>query len=709
MENMKKNTAFLVELEEYVQSCKIIMDANIWMDDAIERFEDHLIPLLFKHNATLVMPVCIYDEVKRKLASGDPEASRRADHGLRVMGRFQDAGFLRWYGDSDDEFGDAVIDSFIRKKRTQSRLMLISNDYNLAKSIRDINNLAYGYGFPVVVKALAEDGTFMEVEDIKRSRRHAAFLPESKAAFAPAFAKVDRITTLPDAPCVVASLPGEGDEVQINGKTVRLEAAIGEGGEGTVYRCSMPGTVVKIYHRDQITVRRAEKLRRMTAKRLDVEGIAWPLCLAENQQGQFVGYIMREVKGKSLDNAVFNVAALKAKHPDWTRRNTVAIAVDLLDKIRILHRNNILIGDIKADNILLCDDGKVWLTDCDSFQLEGFPCPVATPAFTPPELQDKDCRTLLRTPQNEYFSVAILLFMLVALPGKSPYAHAGGGSPADNIRKMEFPYPLKEKSSGNQPGGTWRYMWSHLPYHVKEAFYKTFRAGEEYAAEGKRLDVEYWYRSMYRYLHHDLDRMMETDVMSESLFPTRFKKHKDLVYGKCAECGREEAADLLRRQGGYCMDCLEKNNLVQCPECGAYTVGPKMRDGLCMDCYRKKHEAKCTACGKTVLDTQLHEGLCKACLDKPHHTIKCSACPRSFEFTNRDYFYFREQGWEDPKLCPECRKLKKQAFLAYQEHRKHAGAGRAGGDGATSGQRQAPKIGLLDTALHSVRSKLRRI
>ena len=712
--NTTKQTDFIKLLEEYITSNKVFLDACAWMQPSIEQFEDYLFPLLYKHGVSIVVPVCVYEEICGKLHCGKPEDEERADRALRVMGRLQNAGFIEYYQDGDDHFGDSVLDSLFRRKRSQCRLMLITNDYNLGISVRDgVNGITYGYGFPVVVKALAGDGTLMEVEEIRSHAHSAKTAPSPIAAKAmtpntvtPAFAMADRITDIPDTPIQLASVPGKGDTVLVGGRKVVLEDAIGEGGEGVIYRCSVRGAVVKIYHKEQVTLRRQEKLRRMTAVPLDREGIAWPLCTVE-KGGVVVGFLMREIEnGVSLEDTVFNVAALKENHPDWTRRNTAAIAADILDKVRFLHANNVLLGDVKADNILLCGD-KVWITDCDSFQIEGFPCPVTTEAFTPPELQNLDCGTFLRTLQNEYFSLAVLLFMIFALPGKSPYAHAGGGSPAENIQKMKFPYPLGDKSSEDRPGGMWIYLWSHLPYRIKSDFYKTFKAGEEFSAVGSRLDAEHWYQSILRYLNHDLDLMVRTDPMSESLFPTRLKKHKDMVYGKCAGCGAERSIDFLQKHGGYCYDCFEAHNLMQCSECGSWGTGPKMKEGLCYDCYRKKHEKACSCCGSMVLDTQLTEGICQDCLDKPHHTVKCGACPRTFAVSNRDYLYYRKKGYEDPKLCPDCRKIKKQSYQAYQEARK---GGRVSPSPAAAAPMQTPLVRAAQGGtIQSLRNRLKNI
>jgi DNA-binding helix-hairpin-helix protein with protein kinase domain len=52
---------------------------------------------------------------------------------------------------------------------------------------------------------------------------------------------------------------------------------------------------------------------------------------------------------------------------------------------------------------------------------------VGTDAFTPPELIRKNFKSILRTFENEYFTVAVLMFMIL-MYGKHPYSKVGGGN-----------------------------------------------------------------------------------------------------------------------------------------------------------------------------------------------------------------------------------------------------------------------------------------
>ncbi|RML94152.1 hypothetical protein APX70_07765, partial [Pseudomonas syringae pv. maculicola] len=66
-----------------------------------------------------------------------------------------------------------------------------------------------------------------------------------------------------------------------------------------------------------------------------------------------------------------------------------------------------------AQNLLVTQDStKLWMVDTDSFQIEGFPCPVGTVNFTAPEIQGVNYGTFMRTKEHELFAVATMLFMI---------------------------------------------------------------------------------------------------------------------------------------------------------------------------------------------------------------------------------------------------------------------------------------------------------
>lgn len=255
---------------------------------------------------------------------------------------------------------------------------------------------------------------------------------------------------------------------------VVLETQVGEpGGEGTVYKCNIPNKVCKIYHKDKITKFRLAKLLEMQAKNIKIKGICYPEEFLYNEKGQFVGYLMNEAKGHKLQNSVMLPMVIRDKFPNWKRRELVKLCISILEIVEQLHKSNIIIGDINANNILVDDYNKVYFIDCDSFQIGPYPCPVGTPYFTPRELQGKKYSEFLRTKEHDMFAITTLFFMILFL-GKPPYSAKGGANPAENVKNGNFPYKFGDRKGEDVPDGPWKFIWNNLPRKMKEIFENCF-------------------------------------------------------------------------------------------------------------------------------------------------------------------------------------------------------------------------------------------
>ena len=166
---------------------------------------------------------------------------------------------------------------------------------------------------------------------------------------------------------------------------------------------------------------------------------------------------------------------------------------------------------------MIKNDTEVYFVDTDSYQIESYPCPVGTVNFTAPEIQNKDFKAFFRTIEHEYFAVATLMFMAL-LPGKPPYSQQGGSNPSINIKNMDFSYPLGEQSNKKVPQGPWRYIWSHLPYKVKELFYNSFTTNS-------RPTPKVLLDALTDYKHY-LENPHKYDNFSNEIFPNKFKELK---------------------------------------------------------------------------------------------------------------------------------------------------------------------------------------
>jgi hypothetical protein len=277
--------------------------------------------------------------------------------------------------------------------------------------------------------------------------------------------------------------------------------------------------------------------------------------------------------------------------------------------------------------------------------------------------------------------VATLLFM-IQMPGKAPYAQQGGGDPIANIKGMNFSYPLGDQGSSQTPDGPWRFIWSHLTYDIKKAFYHTFRSGGDYSTESTRLNADDWLK-LFRYYLRLLDegKLAKQDPMSEELFPVRHKLNPNVSYANCRVCGQPTNEKSLRE--GICRTCAEDGEVVDCKLCRKefiFTnydryIKKHVNVGICPECMEGGEPVACKSCGKTFIFSNYLKYVkkepipteCRACADprnKVALTLRCVDCGQMFTMTNGEVEYFNAKGMAIPKRCKECRGKSKNASPA---------------------------------------------
>lgn len=356
-------------------------------------------------------------------------------------------------------------------------------------------------------------------------------------------------------------LPAAGDLVTTaSGKPLRLLKEISKGGEGVIYETDTPSLVCKIYHATELTTLRRQKIELMVTRKLNRADICWPTDMVYNRHSEFVGYLMPKAQGKTVFSGLFVKPLFLKTYPTWGRIDLLNVCLAFLEQIRFLHGMNILVGDINAHNLLVTQDStKLWMVDTDSFQIEGFPCPVGTVNFTAPEIQGVTYKTFMRTKEHELFAVATMLFMIL-FPGKPPYSQQNGGSQSDNIKAKNFPYrdfDDKENHSGeNAPEGDWQTIWNHLKKDVRIAFQKTFR-------DGDRISVDEWIDLLSRYRFS-----IKKNYLGNEVFPSTFFFVRDPVVVPCGRCKRTITASIKVvenkakiNQKPWCQDCHKKHRL----------------------------------------------------------------------------------------------------------------------------------------------------
>jgi serine/threonine protein kinase len=285
-----------------------------------------------------------------------------------------------------------------------------------------------------------------------------------------------------------------------NGQLLILNAELGGGGEGKIYAVDQNSSrVAKIYH--QPTAEMADKLAAMVANPPDdpsaAEGhvsIAWPLDLLEDR-GKVVGFLMPKVTQVRPIHDFYNPKTRRDRTPFFNYLYLHRTARNLAAAVSSLHAGGYVIGDVNESNILVSQTALVTLVDTDSFQVrvgkQIYPCPVGKPEFTPPELQGKTLRHYQRTPEQDRFGLAVLIFQ-VLMEGTHPFAgvYTGSGDPP----------PIESRiAAGHFPYGTRRVPYRPTPIapdgkilhpDLRRLFLQCFDSG--YLDPSQRPDAQTW-------------------------------------------------------------------------------------------------------------------------------------------------------------------------------------------------------------------------
>ncbi|WP_441252056.1 helix-hairpin-helix domain-containing protein [Tardiphaga sp. 71_E8_N1_1] len=216
--------------------------------------------------------------------------------------------------------------------------------------------------------------------------------------------------------------------VDTSGRPIRLSAAIGRGGEGTVYNIASTNNVVaKIYHKP-LSADRAAKIELMSSFSNAVvkQVSAWPsgLLLSKTDRAP-VGLLMPKIENAKDIHKLYSpkTRSVEFQRADW--RFLVRAAANTARAFGAVHATRCIIGDINEGSVLVANDATVKLIDCDSYQViergKRYPCEVGVETFTPPELQGKNLREFTRTVNHDSFGLAVMTFLLLFM-GRHPFA-----------------------------------------------------------------------------------------------------------------------------------------------------------------------------------------------------------------------------------------------------------------------------------------------
>lgn len=284
--------------------------------------------------------------------------------------------------------------------------------------------------------------------------------------------------------------PSENDIVYINDEEIVLKEEIGHGGEGIVYAIN-DELVAKIFSKERLTKTRIEKISMMVEKRINDFCICWPIAEVKNKTNDIVGYTMKRCNGKPISTLYRGPIVTQQLYPNFKIDSAVVITIRILNKIKKLHDNNVLLGDINDRNFLIDNLDEVFLIDTDSYQLEDYSCDVGTVGYIAPELKEGILSTTLRTFEDESYGVAVFIFRTL-MQGFFPFAQVGQDEDyVKLIKKQQFPYSMNVKKTKKKVPSLAYEIWEQFSPLLMRMFINTFTV-EKNDLTRKRHTVEEW-------------------------------------------------------------------------------------------------------------------------------------------------------------------------------------------------------------------------
>jgi hypothetical protein len=276
--------------------------------------------------------------------------------------------------------------------------------------------------------------------------------------------------------------------VDDRGNPVPLAAMLGSpGGEGTVYQLARDHTAAaKVYHSANQTPEQVNKLRAVIslANPTLLSIAAWPRALLfDARTRQPVGFLMPRIVGYKPIQHLYNPVQRLTDFPtaDWEFQ--IRAALSLATAFDRLHVAKCVMGDVNERNELISDTAEVRLIDCDSFQVRAngmpLPCEGGVVFYTPPELQGKSFRGLVRTENHDRFGLSVLIYQLLFV-GRHPYMglHADDASFDQLIAGYRFAQGPSAHTWGMQPPPATP-TFDDIPPAIGALFRRAFERGSQ--------------------------------------------------------------------------------------------------------------------------------------------------------------------------------------------------------------------------------------
>lgn len=144
---------------------KVFVNADTLGHTKAEEFFDKFTLLLKEFNNKIIVPLRVIKLMQDNILSFNSDVYIPAKRGLNLLAKLQAKGVIDIRGEASDNAVNNLIQSVFAKHRTTYRLLLLTQNEELAEDILTLNNSKTIKGYPIVAGKLNDDGILEEFND----------------------------------------------------------------------------------------------------------------------------------------------------------------------------------------------------------------------------------------------------------------------------------------------------------------------------------------------------------------------------------------------------------------------------------------------------------------------------------------------------------------------------------------------------------------
>ena len=318
-----------------------------------------------------------------------------------------------------------------------------------------------------------------------------------------------------------------------NGKSLRIIAKLGEGGQGIVYKAidEKTGKEFAVKHIFPGVYKDIRATHKSISDNMESDSpspvFTWPLAVTEVDDDTFI-YAMKLIpkEYKPLTNFLLTNVRFK----DMTAM--VNATINVVEAFKRLHNAGYSYQDLNEENLFINpENGDIMICDTENIMGQGhFSGVLGKARYMAPEVVRQET---MPNKETDRFSIALLLFLI--LIGDHPLEGARTNIPCLTTKydsrffgfRPLFIFDKNDKSNMPRQGlhDNAIMFWPLYPEYIRDAFERSFSQDSLLKAEG-RLPEQEWI--------HLLMRLKSSIV-------------------KCPRCGSEMLIDC--HNGSFCSDC----------------------------------------------------------------------------------------------------------------------------------------------------------